>query len=148
MNGIKFELVNGSTKKKAPNYLRNESNLLAHILDPSLTPTAQEVEEKVRNFAAKSETKYLKTRLKNHSINPKKYSGYLKSHNDNKSANTLKGQCDNLGDTNSKDENIFELSTWQKEIAEGQSIDIEILRSEYFETKSNEFIRVYDFFEI
>jgi len=140
VNGIKPELANKSTKKKSQGYLQNESNLLADILDPTLTPTAQEIEKKIINFATKSESQYLKSRLKNHSIEPKKYDEYLKIYlkqprNDNQST---KDQYNNLDDTDSNEENIFTLSSWQKEIAEGQNAS---LQSEYLEIKSKEFAR-------
>jgi hypothetical protein len=148
VNGIEPELADKNPKKKVKGHLRNESKLLADILDPSSTPTAQEIEKKIKNFAKKSESEYLRSRLKNHSIKPEEYSEYLKiyskqSHNDNKSTSISKDQCDNLDDTDS-DENIFTLSSWQKEIAERQNIDIKSQQSEYLEIKSKEFVKVYN----
>ena len=127
--------------------MQNESNLLTDILDPTLTPTAEEVEKKIINFATKSESQYLKSRLKNHSIEPKKYDEYLKIYlkqprNDNQST---KGQCSNLDDTDNNEENIFTLSSWQKEIAEGQNAS---LQSEYLAIKSREFAKVNNHFVI
>ena len=151
MNGIEPELVNKSSKKKVKGHLRKESNLLADILDPSSTPTPQDIEKKIRNFAMKSESEYLKSRLKNHSIKPEEYNEYLKiysnkSRNDNKNASISKDQCDNLDDTDSNDENIFTLSSWQEEMAERQNIDTKSLQSEYLEIKSKEFVKVYNLF--
>ena len=147
MNGIEPELANKSPKKKAKGYLRSESKLLADILDPSSTLTGQEIEKKIKNFATKSESEYLKSRLKNHSIKPEEYSEYIKMYSKqphNKSTSISKDQCDNLDDTDSNDENIFTLSSWQKEIAERQNTDIKSRQSEYFETKSKEFVKVYN----
>lgn len=145
MNGIKPELANKNTKKKNQSYLQNESNLLADILDPTLTPTGKEIEKKIESFATKSESQYLKSRLKNHSIEPKKYDEYLKIYlkqprNDNQST---KDQDIDLDNTDNNEDNIFTLSSWQKEIAEGQNVS---LQSEYIEMKSREFAKVNNIF--
>ncbi|CAG8590998.1 5425_t:CDS:2 [Funneliformis caledonium] len=143
VNGIKPELVNGNAKEEDR---KNESDLLVDILDPSSTPTVQEMEKKIRNFAAQSESEYLQSRLKIHSIEPKKYFDYLKinskksRNSSNKSAKPKKGQRVNSDDANSYDKDIFNLASWQKEIEEEPIIDIEALQSEYFEMKSNELI--------
>lgn len=145
MNGIKPELANKNTKKKNQSYLQNESNLLADILDPTLTPTGKEIEKKIENFAAKSESQYLKSKLKNHSIEPKKYDEYLKiylkqSRNDNQST---KDQDIVLNNIDNNEDNIFTLSSWQKEMEEGQNVS---LQSEYIEMKSREFAKVNNHF--
>ncbi|CAB4400600.1 unnamed protein product [Rhizophagus irregularis] len=141
VNGIKPELANKNTKKKNQSYLQNESNLLADILDPTLTPTGKEIEKKIENFAAKSESQYLKSKLKNHSIEPKKYDEYLKiylkqSRNDNQST---KDQDIVLNNIDNNEDNIFTLSSWQKEMGEGQNVS---LQSEYIEMKSREFAKM------
>jgi hypothetical protein len=145
VNGIKPELANKNTIKKNQSYLQNESNLLADILDPTLTPNGEEIEKKIENFATKSESQYLKYRLKNHSVDPKKYDEYLKIYlkqprNDNQSIKEKDTDLDNI--TNNED-NIFTLSSWQKEIAEEQNLS---LQSEYIEMKSREFVRVNNHF--
>ncbi|CAI2168297.1 16966_t:CDS:2 [Funneliformis geosporum] len=139
-NGIKPELVNGKVKEKAR---KNESDLLVDILDPASTPTVQEMEKKIRNFAAQSESEYLQSRLKIHSIEPKKYFDYLKIHSkksrsSNKSTKPIKDQRVNSDEANSYDKDTFNLTSWQKEIEVEPNIDIETLQSEYFEMKSNE----------
>ncbi|GBB86219.1 hypothetical protein RclHR1_12650012 [Rhizophagus clarus] len=139
VNGIIPGLANKNTKKENQSYLQNESNLLADILDSTLTPTGKEIEKKIESFATKSESRYLKSRLKNHSIEPKKYDEYLKIYlkqprNDNQSIKDQDIDLDNMDE-----DNIFALSSWQKEIAEGQNVS---LQSEYIEMKSREFAKM------
>lgn len=145
MNGIKPELANKNAKKKNQSYLQNESNLLADILDPILTPTGKEIEKKIENFATKSESQYLKSRLKNHSIEPKKYDEYLKIYlKQPRNVNqTTKDQDINLNNTDNNEDKIFTLSSWQKEMEEGQNVS---LQSEYIEMKSREFVKVNNHF--